>query len=89
MKNKIVSHFLNKPELPSQRNHLTCVTTQNSAMFELSIIIFGVGQSNILFQTIVCKAVRKADMLSTGLIKEFFRNRATMYTPRITAYSNL
>lgn len=40
---------------------------QNFGMFELGKITFGVGQNNILFQTIVCKASSKADILSIGL----------------------
>lgn len=40
---------------------------QNFGMFELGKITFGVGQNNILFQTIVCKASSKADILSVGL----------------------
>lgn len=33
----------------------------------MSKITFGLGQTNIVFQTTVCKAERKADILTFGL----------------------
>lgn len=56
-----------QPDLPFQRNRLTHLIPQNFGMFKLGKITFGLCQTNIVFRIIVCKANRKADILTTRL----------------------
>lgn len=61
------SHFKIELEMPSQRNCLASPTPQTFGMFERGKIIFGLGQSNSVFQTTICKANWKACILTTRL----------------------
>lgn len=49
-------------EPTSQRNRLACLISQTFRMFKLDKITFGLSQTNIVFQTTVGKATRKADV---------------------------
>lgn len=49
----------------SQRNCLACLISQTFGMFKLDKIIFGLSQTNIVFQTTVGKATREAGVPTT------------------------
>lgn len=57
-------------QMPSQRNCLAHLTPQIFGMFELGKITFGLDQTNIVFQTSVCKANSKTNILT--MINENF-----------------
>lgn len=66
------SHFKIEPFLKgailktaTPRSCLARLTPQNFGMSDLGKITYKLSQTNILFQTTVCKADRKADLLTT------------------------
>lgn len=59
-------HFKMESQSPSQRKCLAHLTPQMFGRFEWGKITFGLGQSNMVFQTTICKANKKADILRTG-----------------------
>lgn len=57
-----------RAEQPTQRNCLACFIPWSFEMFRLGQINFGLGQTNIILQTTICKANREADILTTILM---------------------
>lgn len=67
-------------ELPLQRNLPVHPTSQMFWIFNLGKITFGLGQTNIVLQTAVCQAKRKANILTTRRrIKDILRIIILMY----------